>query len=290
MVVRRLVVLVVAGALLVPASVSFAVTPGGDGRIVFAFDTGPLEGIGTIEADGTDPLLLPSDEGVHDTDPAWSPDGTRIAYVRHREGSSTDIWLMDPDGSDRVAFTHNARSDGAPAWAPDGSALVFERRSLRHVSRLWVKPLDGSPAVRISPPRYAGHPDWSPDGAWIVFERRGGDLWLVEPDGTDPTRLTDTPALWESGPRWSPDGTLIAFSGQPADARADVYVMGADGAEVRQVTRTPGSFDIQPAWSPTGSRIVYVGQETALLVVAVVDGEPGLLIADALEPDWQSLT
>ena len=65
--------------------------------------------------------------GSADRAPAWSPDGTRIAFVSDRDGGFPELYLMNADGSGVTRLTNNAFVDGNPSWAPDGSRLVFER-------------------------------------------------------------------------------------------------------------------------------------------------------------------
>src|SRR5215210_3104133 len=119
---RLALLLVVVAALLFPV-VGDAAFPGANGRIVFVSDRaapGPNgREIWTTAADGSDPLRLTTNT-VADTDPAYSPDGARIAFTR-----SNDIWVMNADGSGQVAITALEGPDSDPAWSPDGSQIVY---------------------------------------------------------------------------------------------------------------------------------------------------------------------
>ena len=281
--VSTLAALTALGVGVVPAT---GVVPGGDGMIAYSVSHDGVERIALIQADGTGLIELPEVEGVSNYLPAWSPDGTRIAYVRWPgEGQgSTDIWVMDADGTNRERVTRNARYDNHPAWSPDGTMLVFERGAL------WVKVLGGGAPKRITNVR-SWQPSWSPDGSVIAFMRYGGDLYTVRPDGTSLTRLTHTPKVFETRPAWSPDGAHIAFDGVPEGGSTGVFVMDADGTDVVTLTNTPGGFEGQPAWSPNGGRIAYItGYPMELWVMASDGADPAFVTGSyAWEPDWQPL-
>jgi Tol biopolymer transport system component len=132
-----------------------------DGRLAFAYGGD----IYAMNADGTALTGLTNDAAYSDVAPAWSPDGTKIAFVRF-SATATEVWTMNADGSGAVQLTHDqvlvGVLGGRPAWSPDGSKLAYA--STR-------------------------------DGNW--------DIYVMNADGTGVTRLTDNPAsdMW---PAWSP--------------------------------------------------------------------------------------
>jgi TolB protein len=139
-----------------------------------------------VDADGTDEQRLTvTARDVDDTQPAVSPDGTRIAFVSDRpvpDYGFTDLFVMDIDGSDVQRLTFDAEPDGA---------------SFGH---------------------YADSPVWSPDGSRIAFssDRSGNkDIWVVDADGTDLTNLTADPSE-DLDPAWSPDGSTLTWTSSPA--------------------------------------------------------------------------
>lgn len=109
-----------------------------------------------------------------------------------------------------------------------------------------------------------GSPSWSPDGREIAYyaEHNGkGDLYVMNADGTDVRRLTDTPAADEGGPSFSPGGREIAYD-TDRDGNFEIYVMNADGTGSRRLTNNPAR-DVSPAWSPDGRKIAFMSDRVS---------------------------
>lgn len=162
-----------------------------------------------MDADGTDVRQLTQGSGSN-RNPAWSPDGTRIAFARSGN-YGWEVYVMDADGSNVTAITAvAAESAPSPAWSPDGSQIALDVDGAIHVMSA-----DGTGLRRLSPELPKGvlemRPSWSPDGTQIAFERytnedvaltaEDGDIWIVDVDGTDATRVTRGPAI-DWGPQW----------------------------------------------------------------------------------------
>ena len=201
--------------------------------------------IWTMAADGTDRVRL-TDTPAQETWPAWSPDGTRVAYTSNASGDFQDIWVMDADGANQTRLTMTPGFDAFPEWSPDGATIAFtsDRAALDDI---WVMDADGGNPRRLtSGPRADERPDWSPDGASIAFARRG-DIWIMDADGTDERPVSET-ARDEFAPAFSPNGLRIAFARHDRTGRVGVWNMRVDGAG--QVQRTFGRFDFFPDWQP----------------------------------------
>jgi TolB protein len=205
-----------------------------------------------------------------DDNPAWSPDGSRIAFTRVLGAdqsmiSEVDILIMTSNGNEVMHVADHKSSspiyDWSAQWAPDGDHLVFHREDTqRGLSAIFTVHLDGTHERRLTPWRMdgGGEPDWSPDGRWIVFEGFSGDggrannVCLVHPKGKGRRCIASTDGgdfVWGSG-SFSPDGRWIVAPGAPGVGRPgyyDVYVMDAGGSDPTNVTRSY-AWDGTPDW------------------------------------------
>jgi Tol biopolymer transport system component len=158
---------------------------------------------------GESQVPLPSEVGWA-ADPAWSPDGTQLAFACWIGDGNGDICAIRPDGTGYRRLTTGRSVDRFPAWRPDGAALLFtSTRFGSGVPELALMGLDGSEVTRVSPTTGAAEPAWSRDGARIVFAlvpcTASGcppeGLFQINPNGSGLTRLTSGPDHW---PAWRP--------------------------------------------------------------------------------------
>jgi Tol biopolymer transport system component len=217
----------------------------------------------TMDAQGRGQTRLTSErgdlsrpEGVpFQVEPAWSPDGRRIAFSSSRAGTF-DLYVMRADGTGTRRLTSTKDSDAHPTWSPDGSRLAFQRGP----GRILVIGAAGSGARLLTEDTAEeSQPAWSPEGSWIAYVRRapGGpvrELWLARPDGSGRRQLTRMNAASYS-PAWSPDGNTVAFASNRA-GRFDLYAIGVDGNGLRRLTRSVEDA-FEPAWSPDGRTIAF---------------------------------
>jgi Tol biopolymer transport system component/chitodextrinase len=188
--------------------------------------------------------------------PSWSPDGARIGFVSWRDGT-TELYVMNADGSYQTRLTHNEGFDGSPAgfaWSPDGAEVAFAR-VVAGSRELYVVSADGSNPRRVTyNVGFIGAMSWSPDGGRIAFDCRNDtypspQICAINVDGTNFTRLTADSA-WNSTGVFSPVDGKIAFV-----KSSELVVMEADG----QIVRVAPDIQVwQHAWSPDGQSLAFV--------------------------------
>ena len=190
----RTLFLVLAGLFVIAPLAQTRQVDQGDGRqwkILFDSGREGNPGIYVMNPDGSNPRF-----GVSEN-PAWSPDGTRIAFDRNG-----DIYVMDPDGSNLRRLT---RESSHPMWSPDGKRIGFMSRRDGNME-VYVMDADGAHVRKLTntPVGRSVAPDWSPDGRKIVFvsERDGNmEIYVMNVDGTNLRNLTRNRAR-DSHPAW----------------------------------------------------------------------------------------
>jgi TolB protein len=254
-------------ALLIGAGGTGAVPPGANGAIAFVSREDGAAALFTMNPDGSDRRRLMSN-GPLARNPAWSPDGRRIAFLVSGprldwRTSPDELWIARADGSDRRRIATNAGYGWTgPAWSPDGRRIAFPCTFGGHQEDLCVVGVAGGAVRRLTKtPQDEGSPAWSPTGRWIAFHRFGrdrsrGELYATNPAGTRVRPLTRTPAIVEQSPSWSRKGEIAFAARRRGSGDSDVFVMRPDGTR-RNLTRTPRSSEYDPAWSPDGRRIVF---------------------------------
>ncbi len=256
-----------------PAEAAF---PGANGRIVFQSnrDAGAGE-IYSMKPDGSD-IKRMTFTGQN-VEPAYSPDGSRIAFISSRDGEY-DIYVMNADGSNQRRLTNNVSvTEQNPVWSPDGTRLLFEAAPPGTVDDdIWVINADGTGKTNLTnDPAIDENPAWSPDGTRIAFNSAGRpeqfnqDIYVMNADGSNQTNITPddcTPNFCYQGsdafPAWSPDGAKIAYAhGHEADGGGpfNIWTMDPNGANKTNVSNNPVTDGTMPAWSPDGTKITYVG-------------------------------
>jgi Tol biopolymer transport system component len=188
--------------------------------------------------------------------PAWSPDGSRIAFVSYEgdpseiEEIDVDIYLMDADGGDVRRLAHQEGMDMGPRWSPDGRHIVW-----------WTMETAGGPHHMFMAEAEDGkvealgtgsRPVWSPDGKHIAFldtvDTDNVDVFVQDTDSSKRINLSGDPSqdVW---PTWSPTGESIAFISKRDNEEGEIYIVDAGGSNMRRLTDNDLA-EIMPAWSP----------------------------------------
>jgi Tol biopolymer transport system component len=190
---------------------------------------------------------------------AWSTDGSEIAFNTDRRGT-TDIYVMNADGSRERPLLAGPTDDWWPTWSPDRKSLAFvsDRSGLPQIYALEVATgkvtqLTFTSAIEDDDGDYT--PAWSSRGQ-IAFRRSVDDrneIFVMNADGSDLHRVVQGEG-YDYQPSWSPDGAKLAFLGG-TDDESYIDVVNADGSG--HVRLTSSEEDAQPSWSPDGKRIVF---------------------------------
>ena len=254
-------------------------SPDGD-SIAFFSDRGGNPDIFVMNSDGSQVEQLTRDafailyvsKSPEDGNPAWSPDGSQIAFESGRDNQmltyiNHDIYVMAADGSSVTRLTDDGADEGGPSWSPNGASIAYVKMDYFSDQGLvenptwdiYVMNVDGTDQIQLTKdPANELEPSWSPDGANIVFisDRNGQnfDIYMMDADGSNVTQLTNDSAN-EFGPVWSPDGKQIVFNSD-RNGNVQLFMISLDGSNLVQLTED-ASNSAYADWSPDGKRIVF---------------------------------
>ena len=239
-------------------------------RIVFsnlAFDNWEIY---VMDADGGNRENL-SNHPVHDRDPDWSPDGTKIAFISNRNDGVYQVYVMDADGKNQTRLTDGPRRKQDPDWSPDGQQIAFTV----HVD---LEANDDFPHIAVmdaygnNQERFEDHaiqPSWSPDGGKIASvsgRDGGGEIYVIGADGQGLERVTHG-LLGAQSPSFSPNGLRIAYYSSHEEFH-HIYVMGTNGKNRNRFTHNK-EHHFHPTWSPDGEAIAYAVSDDNPLSVKI---------------------
>lgn len=250
-------------AMPVTYSYNFDPTLSPDGtRMIFLKMLEGREQLFVANVDGSDERQL-SRDSVDIEDPAWSPDGKSVAYVRlEGSGRQNALYVMDLATKAVRRLSPPTQSPIHPAWTSDGSTILYCTNDDLDPPRKNNSEIYGVDVAtgRVSTIISGGvntYPVPSPDGRKMAFRKMldvNSELFVADVDGRNLKNLTDHPAF-EGWPAWSPDGRRIAF-GANRNSNYQIFVMDADGGNVKLVANTEGRATA-PKWSPDGQTIYF---------------------------------
>jgi hypothetical protein len=188
---------------------NFHARPSPDGRsIAFDSDRDGERAVYVADADGRNVRRV-SGPGFAAV-PSWSPDGTRLAFIRAEEGKPRvwNLWILDLETGESTRLTsHPYGQPWGAAWFPDGKRIAYS-----HEDRLIVRTLDGrSQQIYRSPRkgRLLRTPAVSPDGKRVIFQVHGDGAWVLELDNGSVTKVLEDRTAEEFA--WAPDGHRVAY-------------------------------------------------------------------------------
>ena len=234
--------------------------------------------------------------GYSDIYPAYSPDGTSIAYARwdgqNSKGPNYDIWVLSQDGTSERQVTDTATDEMYPSYSPDGTTIVYSSNDGQDEEIYAVPVSGGAPSQLTDNSKDDVSPVYSPDGTTIAYQSHDGqdyEITTMPANGGTPVQLTDN-ATGDSYPDYSPDGARLVY-GHYDGQDVEIYSMPASGGMPTRLTDNTLP-DTGAVYSPDGTTIAYQshdGQDYEITTMPANGGTPAQLTDNATAdvfPNW----
>ena len=185
--------------------------------------------------------------------PAWSSDGTKLAFSSDRAGDP-DIYVTDASGAAPKRVTAFRGPDVSPTWNPKTNSGIAWVSGRTHLPQIYIMDADGANVTRMTDGGYASAPSWSPNGQFLTFAWNrsygpgapgGEDIYIMDIASKRWTQLTHESGA-NDAPSWSPDGRHIVFQREQG-GHSEIWMMLADGTQQQQLTH--GGDNTMPNWS-----------------------------------------
>ena len=233
-------------------------------------------------------LTSPPKGAKGDTNPAFSPDGRSLAFVRVFFGSTSELYLLRvsagllPEG-ELKQLTFMNQDTGYPAWMPDGKEIVFASGSASHHCGLWRIPVSGASQPRPLPFSGEGNgldPAISLEKHRLIYAvwSMDANIWRCQiPNGMEkpePPKKLMASTLFQGQAQYSPDGKAIAYLAW-ASGSAEIWVCDRDGSNPLQLTHLGGPVPESLRWSPDGQKIIFDSASKGELDLYLIPAQGG---------------
>jgi Tol biopolymer transport system component len=245
-----------------------------NGRVIVYLSAEYEEQLASVSPNGGKPRFIPGMEG--DLQPAWSPDGTKLAFASQNDDTSVwTIGIANADGTHRRVLARSDANEPSPSWSPDGRFIAYAT-----YKGIDVIPSAGGRPRRIARAELAWTVAWSPDGSRIAFGTVTDDsdyanVVVVAPDGSHRRTIVNGDAGENWGHiAWSPDGRTLAVArrsdeGGDPDGVADLYLL-----DVRSGRQTDLGLDYaSPSFSPDGKQLAMAIDDGTVDVLDLKTGK-----------------
>lgn len=220
--------------------------------------------------DGTENILTHSHSDVQT--PAWSSDGSMIAYSAMDNNNTWNIWCVPAAGGVETQLTSYVTDCLAPSWSPDGTQIVYQLKTVignETYFNIWIKSLVGDRPLQLTNSKSKDtYPAWSPDGSTIAFGSKTNNrtsIFTISLEDMKEKRITAKTQMAFS-PAWSPDGTKIAYI-----SLGLIYICLSDSTNIYKIS--PMGMLYYPFWSADGNNINAVEYSYSSPTICVVSLE-----------------